>query len=581
MSKGLVKSFKTFTAIFVLLFVLVSQQFFMVKAVVPSTVDYLVFLKGTKMFLHNKELLSPKIGTEYYFTYTVDSVTEKCQQNGLVLTDDATREFPYTEGGFMRYQENEVSLLDDGATYFIKITIASGGFRYDVTKAKGDKLDKIVFEKHVGDATNQPKYIGLWLAVFNMDATFKNVRCYDRFGNDLGIEVSCGSGTADIIRQDVHFDKANDIDHRYDITVEEKFDVAISNLRVPTTKNVYIQYTVESAEYALNQTGVALSNTPKDEYPHGNGYLKYIPYSQDEKTIALLEQGCEYVIKVEREKTDFTLIVQKTKNGKAEIFVISKPYGEYKEDYQYVSLWFGTGERKMNFHLTDFLIYDENRNNLGVQTNVDSVIEHSGELEDYAGCQALYYCKNKESFIALYKDQSLKYTSGKTTQNAKYKVSDNILTARFSSGTQKYDYLFKYITDQENNKFERLYTYSVSFVTGNKTEIPTQILSNETGYQVLKPVDPKLENCKFEGWYTSDDKKFDFDQIVTKSLTLYAKWSGNDGKVFTSKNMNAVTGKSPVIEVVSLCISGILLISGIAAFLLFVRKGVQYKRDKN
>ena len=32
------------------------------------------------------------------------------------------------------------------------------------------------------------------------------------------------------------------------------------------------------------------------------------------------------------------------------------------------------------------------------------------------------------------------------------------------------------------------------------------------------------------GWVTADEKDFDFDTVVVKSLTLYAKWKGSDGK---------------------------------------------------
>lgn len=572
MLKEWIKKGKTLAAAVIILLALVSQQFFTVRAVVPSTVDYLVFLNGTKIFLHNKELLNPKEGTEVYFTYTIKSISKKCQQNGLVLTADAKRAFPYTEGGFMRYQAKEVSLLDEGATYFIKMTVASGGFRYEITKAKGEALENIVLEKRIGDATDQAKYLGIWLAGFNVEATFTNVRCYDKNGNDLGIEIACGSGTADVIRQDLHFDKANDIDHRYDITVDNKFNVAISNVKQSTTANVYIQYKVESAEYALNQNGVALSDSPKSEYPHGNGYLKYIQYPQDEKVITLLEPGAEYIIKAERKESDLALTVQKTKNGNREIFILSKPYGEYKKEYQYFSLWFGTGEKRMTFHLTDFLIYDENRNNLAVQTNVDSTIRHHGELEDYSGCEATYYCKENGNFIALYKDQTMKFTSQGKTEEVPYTVSQNILTADFSSGRQKYDYLFKQITDSDKNVYERLFTYKVWFVTDSDTEIPVQVLSNETGYLAARPSDPVRKGCTFEGWVTSDDKAFDFNQVITASTTLYAKWSGDTGANYTKTDHNSV---SSILNTALIVGSAVLLAAGLILCAAFIKKGLK------
>ena len=547
-----------------------SRQLLTVSAVVPSNVDYRVFLNGTKIFIHNEKSLSTELGTEYYFTYTVESVVKKSAINGIIVSADASRNFPYTEGGFMRYQPKESVLLDEGSTYFVKVTVASGGFRYDITRAKDDTLEQIVLEKTVGDATDKVKYTGLWLYDSNTEATLKNFRFYDKDGNDLGVTYHCGSGTVDVIKQNIHFGKATDIDHRYEVTVDNKFNIAISNAKVPTTSDVYIQYKVESAEYALKQYGVALSNSPESEYPHGKGIIKCITYPSEISSVDLLEPGAEYVIKIERYESDYTVTVQKTNGGKSELLVISKAYGEYKRDFDYISLWFGTGEHsKAKFTLTDLLIYDANRNNLGVQTNVASTIKHFGELEDYAGCEATYYCKENSSFIALYKDNTMKFTSGGTTEEAIYKVSKNVLSARFSSGSKEYNYLFKRITDSENNVYERLYTYKVRFVTDCDIEIPEQILSNVTGYLVSKPTDPELKGCKFEGWVTSDDKEFDFNQVIVESMTLYAKWAGNVGAEYTApKSTN-----TSLLRYGLLVCAGIVFAAGAFGGFIFIKKG--------
>ena len=284
-----------------------------------------------------------------------------------------------------------------------------------------------------------------------------------------------------------------------------------------------------------------------------------------------MEPGCDYIIEITREKTDYKVVVQKTKGKNTEVFVLSRSSGDYKTDYDYVSLWFGTGERRATLHLTDFLIYDSNRNNLGIQTNVDSIIKHTGELEDYSGCEATYYCKKNKSFIALYEDLTMKFTSGNSTVVTQYRVSKNVLTADFSSGQKKYKYLFKRITDDENNVYERLFTYKVQFVTGSDTEIPVQILSNETGYQAAKPTDPKLEGCKFEGWVTSDEKDFDFNQVIVESTTLYAKWSGDGGKVFTAANW----GGSQWLRYGSIVFAAVVLAAGICFGLIFIKKGLK------
>lgn len=556
-----------------LLVALFSQQIAVVHAVVPSTVDYRVFLSGTKIFLHNKTSLSAQNGTEYYFTYTVESVEQNCKQHGLVVTAAADREFPYTDGGFMRYQESAAEMLTEGATYFIKITVASGGFRYDVTRAMGDKMETILFEKKVGDATDPVKYVGLWFYASNAVAALKNVRCYDKDGNDLGIEASCGSGTADVIRQDLAFQKAEDIDHRYEVTVDNKYNIAISNVKAPTTSELYIQYRVDSAEYAIKQAGVALSNAPEAEYPHAEGIIKHITQVDLVNSIELLESGAEYIIKIERGKDDYRVIVQKTKNGGRELFILSKAAGTYSGSFDFASLWFGTGETsRATFHLADLLIYDGNRNNLGVQCNVDATIRHSGELEDYAGCEAVYYCKETSSFIALYPDQTMKYTANGKTTDAGYRVSKNILTATFADGVKEYDYLYKRITDDNGHVYERLYTYEVTFVTGSEIGIATQTLSSKTGYQVMKPADPTLKGHQFAGWVTGDGRTFDFHQVVTASTTLYAKWQGDDGSEFIAKDWHSDVGVSTLTYVVTAgC--GLLFLAGIAVCVILIRNG--------
>ena len=551
-----------------------SSQLLTVGAVVPSKVDYRVFLNGTKIFIHNKKVMSSAIGTEYYFTYTVESVTKNCKLQGLVTTADASRAFPYTDGGFMRYQNTDPQMLTEGATYFVKMTVASGGFRYNVTRAIGDKLEDIVFEKKEGKATDKANYAGLWLYSSNAEATLKNFRFYDKNGNDLGVAYTCGSGTVDVIRQDLRFNKANDIDHRYEVSVDNKYNIAISNVKVPTTPDVYIQYKVESAEYTVKQNGVALSNDPQSEYPHSKGIIKHITHETEMSNIELLELGAEYIIKVEREAKDYTVIVQKTKGGVSEIFIISKPSGKYSSAYDFVSLWFGTGEHsKATFTLTDLLIYDGNRNNLGVQTNVASTIKHFGELEDYAGCEATYYCKENNGFIALFKDNTMKLTIDSDNSDAKYKISSNILTANFDSGEKKYDYLFKRITDEDGKVYERLYTYKVAFETGSDTKIDTQVLSNKTGYVALKPTDPKLEGCSFKGWVTADGKDFDFNTVIVKSTTLYAKWTGSDGKDFISVISESSDGKTMLGTIVFTAVSLVILAAGVLVFVKLIGKG--------
>ena len=74
----------------------------------------------------------------------------------------------------------------------------------------------------------------------------------------------------------------------------------------------------------------------------------------------------------------------------------------------------------------------------------------------------------------------------------------------------------------------------VNFITFGGTPIPVnQIVAD--GDKATKPATPptKLDHT-FEGWYTSDDNgttlsatEYDFNKVVTKDMTLYAKWNSS------------------------------------------------------
>ena len=70
----------------------------------------------------------------------------------------------------------------------------------------------------------------------------------------------------------------------------------------------------------------------------------------------------------------------------------------------------------------------------------------------------------------------------------------------------------------------RAKTIIVTFVTGeNATQIPEQQF--EANHVARKPEDPERTHYRFVGW-TMDEagtQPFNFDQILTKDLTLYAQ----------------------------------------------------------
>ena len=755
--KDVLRKIRISVAVMLFLVTIFSQVTIVSQAVTPSDVTYDVYLNGAEVFLCNDRTAGSKNGTEYFLTYTVAKNYKTCNRQALIGTADDERRYPYDNGGILRRvgDNQKLFLMDEGATYFIKYTVAEGGFRYKITRAKGDKLDDLYVSNVHGDATDDMQYFGLWLWEGTTEAYLTNVRFYDASGRDLGVQVKSHEGTSTVIKGGANLQKNTKVKQGYDITVTDSRNIALSNLEATTSSRVYIEYKVASANYLLSQAGVAVSNNPEKQWPHEKSQLKYIRYEEPVDSVRLLEVGAEYIILVERTETDYSVYVKKTKDGKSEKFVITRAAGtlepnskyislwfgdgdntlatfklenfkiydaksknlrvqsnrnttativrsnaldgvkkdtqikhtydimvtngkniaisnlkpaqtsniyiEYKvasadyllsqagialsnspksqwphdrgqlqyiryeeptkkielldpgaeylilverteidcciyvrktkngvstefsmpnifqtydKDFKFISLWFGEGDNtNATFKLEQFKIYDENKNSLMVQCNQNAVIDYSGPFEDYAGCEALYYCKEQGNFIALYEDQTMRHTVNKTDKKGTYHIEDNVMKVRYEDGSDEYDFMFKKITDKDGNVYERLYTYKVTFVSGKGSKVPEQVMSNETGYQVMKPTDPTLKGCEFIEWCTKDGKKFDFDSVITESVTLYAKWTGDGGVTFIS----TMIGLSKPVQI-ALGITVVLL--ALLVSVLIIKGGVRRGKHK-
>lgn len=505
-----------------LLFATFSQNAFVSEAAKVSEKSYNVSLYGPQLFLCNKIAGSSEKGTEYFLTYTVkDAITKPETLFSLVGTADPDRKKPYADGGARRFSSQYASLMEEGCTYFIRFEVAKGAFHYDITKAdKAGNLENIYLDGVTGDATDKMQYFGLEISNATVEADLTNVHCYDAEGKDLGVQVARG-GAKEI-------KKTVDNKRYYEVDIQDQYNIVISHRRVPTTNKMYAQYTVVSGDYKLNQEGVGLAKTIATHWPHSvDGHLKLNSYKTPSSQVELLEPGASYLISMEYTEENFEVLVQKTKGNKTALFTFTTDYGpKYdKEAAEFFYLWFGEASVcKSSFYLTNLKFFDDNGNDLGVRVNQSCVVRERGEIADYAGCEATYYCKETGDSMGLFADQTMKQTLNKTVRNATYSIYNSVLKAVFEDGTEDFDFLNKRITDKEEKVYNRLYTYKAIFETGTDEKIPTQVLSNETGYLVMKPTDPVKEGYEFKGWYTSDDKEFDFDQIVTKSVSLFAKY---------------------------------------------------------
>lgn len=537
--------------------------------VVRGETDYYVNLENSSnVFVCNKGTIGSKVGTEYYMTYSVESIQAKSfDVNGIIGTNQPRARYPYVAsedgkgGGILNFQQGD-DLLKEGTTYFIKFTITEDGYTYSMSWAKDEESGYIKFGSVVGEHKSETKYFGVWFGSTEMSGKLTRVRIYDKKGNDLGVQATPGRNVS--VGREETFQKDSQVNHRYTIELQNVYDIAISNRRTAIGDKVFMEYRVASSDSKVYQVGGSLSNEPKAGFPYLTGQLLYTATDFDVNTVddgPFLVEGAEYLFIFEKKSDYFDVIAQRTYKGETEIISLDSVYGTYDKGADFVSIWLG-GSREMltNAVLEDFKCYDSNKNNLGVQCNQKNVkITHFGELEDYIDCEAVYYCKEDGSLYALYEDQTLKYTSADVNKQGTYTIEERRMKVCIDNTTKDYDYVYLRFTDDAGKEYERLHTYKVVFETGKGTKVETQIVDAKNGYQAMRPTDPTMKNNEFKGWYTSDGKEFNFDTLVIESTTLHAKWAKSD-----YANIESEVNYMPYVYTVS----------GIFIFLIFVVAGI-------
>lgn len=545
----------------------------MASEVKISETDYVVsYNNATGVLLSNKKEIGSEIGTEIFLTYTVATVSEcSAQQQGIMGTSEPMSRFPYING-VMEYDNDSQQMLREGYTYFCRFEMTEYGIEYDIIAAKDDEEKYIYFNSSVEKQTEGLTHFGLWFDMGTVTAELIKVRCYDRNGNDLGVQVSQTKNAS--CSKDVSYAKNNKVNHSYKITVEDQYTLALSNAKKPMTNKVYMEYTVESSKTSIYQNGLCISQAPTDNYPFaGNGYLIYEGLGTPGNG-QLLVEGASYIICMEKTKDEFTGYVQRTHRGKKEVFTFTRNTGEYNQNYNYYSLWFGEGSKyPVDFVLKDFKCYDSNNNNLGVQCNRLFTKEHAGELEDYTNCDAVYYCREDKSIIALYEEQKMKYTKGDVNHEGTYTISDEKekkLTLSYDGKKEEYVFIYNRFKNADGKEYERLKEYKVNFVTGTDENINEQIVAATNGFVAMKPTEPKRNGYTFIGWYDANGKEYDFDTLVTESITLYAKWS--EGEEYQKTEDISVAPSDDYDIYIAGGVGILILAIAIVGFVLLVRK---------
>lgn len=555
--------------------------------VTPSQNSYTVSAQDINggVFVSNRISIGTEVGTEYFMTYTVKSLKVKGQesvhQQGVIGTNVPGVAFPYTtpekgKGGTMNFDRNE-ALTEVGKTYFIKFTITNSGYDYVMGWANGGNSRYITFTDKVSEVTADLGYFGVWFdfSFDYYDMELIKVHCYDKYGNDLGVQTNRSEA---VVYVDQPMAKDTQVEHSYDVKVTDKAIMFIGNKYIPTSDTVYIEYTVKSGNQTkVEQAGYVLTDGPYLGFPYLNGYMSFNQYPRDLNTMTpgpLLEEGASYVIRFEKKDDRLEVTGQKTVDGKTTLLEMKAEYGEYIKSQNYIGLWLsGMNEHPNSFELVNFKCYDSNKKNLGVWLNLGGEITHYGALENYEQLNGIFYNEKDNTFMELYYDKTAAVTDANgSRQEGTWSISDEMqLTLTVDEETVSYEYLYTHIKDSAGNTWNRLGDYTVTFDTGKGSEIAAQLVGLEQGYRAVKPEDPTLEGDTFMGWYTSNGEEYDFDAIVTGSVTLYAKWKNTE-----YQKIDAVHTEEPISPWVM--IGAVVLLAGIAAAVLLIVRGKKYAK---
>ncbi len=548
-----------------------------------SDKEYLLNLSDAgPLFISNDIAVSGEVGSKVFLTYTVDKVMkDTIEQCGVIGTNDNTVTYPFDKSGntegTLSYEVKSI-LLDEGYTYVMKFERTEEGMIYDCAKLKGDKAFPIDFSRTIkyGEKDDY-KYYGIWLSEGKASTLLNHVRCYDENGKDLGIHFNNGSG---MIQNEMNVLLGHNmtIGSSYSFTLKDANTISISNKYPTESSVVYMEYEVADVEKDNTyQQGFIVTRAPKENYPfaNSNGWMTFKMYNEEEMNgdKLLLTEGARYFICFVKKSESCDVVIQRTINGVTESISLPNLAGQYDPTCQYFSLWLGEGpDYDFSATFKNFKCYDAEGNSLGIQMKDKTVvIEESGEIDNYANCNAVYYCKENNTFIALKDDKTASLqVDDKAKEDATYRIMEKTnLYLDTKSGKKVFDYNEMVITDEDGNKYFKMKTSKVTFVTGEKTIVTKA--DAETGFRAIEQEAPTKEGNTFMGWCLRNGEAYDFNTVVTESITLYAKWKDGDGNEYLAIEQSG-GGIKNVAMVIAIASSAVIMAASVAACIVIIKR---------
>ena len=549
----------------------------------PSRTDYNIELDHYyNGMISNKTPVEMKEGKYYYMVYTVEKVEENnLWQNGIIATRDPEKSY---STGTMQYKFTTDLLFEQGCTYFYRFEMTKNGLSYIVAKADREgNLSYIELPIRENDVYDNCKYFGIWLGgdAKSFTGSLSQALCYDSDGNDLGVVVNKATGSGTVMNHDLYNEM--EMPHSYEFSLKDAENVAISNERGTTAETIFMSYTVKNVAAQIvdmNISGGILSTGPQRPDPQGEGIINYEWCK--ERGVSMLHEGSHYLVRFDRNGGELLVTVKETaQDGTVSYYGYPVYWGTYRPESEYFSIYFGVESMSGDFY--DFKCYDENGKNLAVQINKDDVsIRHIGNWEDYSLCKGVYYSAGKDTLFILDDENNIGRQMNRSKDSAvwgSYVINDTTLTMNVDGEEEKFDYLYDFMTDKDGEKYIRLKDQKVMFVVGDKDKKQDQTVkvNAKSGYKVAQPDNPSIKGYTFKEWCLGDGTAYDFENIVTESMTLYAKYTDGDGHEYLA--VDGPVNQMPVSMIMTI-IAGVALVAMTVAVCIWIGKKGKKKNDK-
>lgn len=333
-----------------------------------------------------------------------------------------------------------------------------------------------------------------------------------------------------------------------------KLNDVVYDFSIETTEDITLKAGWAKAESSTNYVGFYKSESGNISiFDNGSIYApgvidSYLSYGFSENKLYITESNYVKIIDLEK--------YEKVENAKLVVYVTGS-----EDILRYVEAG-GTAENLVCTR--PGYIFSGWKNERGGEFDFDEPITvktriiaswNYDENVDTDFYHASYYCKDTGEFIVLGENNKLTLDGKEYTY---YILSSQELVVE--TNNKSYGTVFATRIVLGDKIFTRLMRYLVTFDTDGGGEIGTQKIEGGS-YKVTQPEDPVRDGYTFQGWYLSDGTKYNFDSVLTESITLHARWefSEDDNGDKKGCQSTAASTSSGTAGLIAVAIGGIML----------------------